>query len=236
MSLLSNPRYKTGSMLPTGNSSSVLSYNQTTTHLNPTRISATMCIFTDYLYACRHPFAKHSFCINPCPNSKDFPGHGPSKNHPTTSSWDCPDKQTKEIVYRFACPKCCKKHSKDPDTAPILINDEVYQLSEAKSRGEHLRTTDAWVDSSSYGESRGECSISPKGWSGSGARTLRNAARNVLGQVKKTLRRDREPDGGFTEREIEESFVEGPRREGRRPLQASMGSLSLGTRVIRGNR
>ena len=173
-----------------------------------------MCIFTDYLYACHHRFSKHSFCTHPCPNSKDFPGHGLNNNHPTSSSWNCPDKHVKEIVFEFACPKCCKKHSKDPDTAPIFINDEVWQLSEVKPRGEHLRTTDPWVEASGYGESRGERSVSPKGRSGSGARTLKNVARNVLGQVKKTLLRDRGPDGGLTEKEIEELFVEESRRDG----------------------
>ncbi|KAF7512540.1 hypothetical protein GJ744_000801 [Endocarpon pusillum] len=190
-----------------------------------------MCIFTDYLYACHHRFAKHSFCTNPCPKSEDF---DLTKKHATSSSWNCPDKQTKEIVFRFACPKCCQKISKDPDTAPIFINDEVWQLSEVRSRGEHVRTADSWVESSSHGESRGERSVSPKGRSGGGARTLKNVARNVLGRVKKTLLRDREPDGGFTEKEIGELFVADRGGEGRRPLHASMGSLSLGTRVIRG--
>ncbi|ERF70029.1 hypothetical protein EPUS_03581 [Endocarpon pusillum Z07020] len=195
-----------------------------------------MCIFTDYLYACNHRFAKHSFCTHPCANSEDFHGHGLSKINPMSSSQNCPDKQTKEIVFRFACPKCCKKHSKDPDTAPIFINDELWQLSEVRSRGEQLCTIDSWVESSSYDESWGKRSVSPKGRSGSGARTLKNVARNVLGRVKKTLLRDREPDDGFTEKEIEELFVEDPRREGRRPLQASMGSASLGTKVIKGDR
>jgi hypothetical protein len=224
-----------------------------------------MCHYQDYTYACTHSAIKQAFCIKPCPNFANLARDGLQelRRCDPEDKNSCPEKRTFEFLVPFACPDCIDlpafRNLMDPATAPIWKGGAVWHVPEGAAVTDHWRTTDPFEDDRRQGRAKAEVerrkakqdrerSVSPIGWSGSGAirpdqkaaqktdrkTDWKNAGWNAVHQVKGLLR---SPKNGLSETQITDLLLEHPGTFGRltispRPAEGP----SLGTKVMKQHR